>query len=376
MKMWSTIVVTGADGFLGWHTRVRLFTMPGFEVRAIGRAGFAGPALEEAVADADAVLHLAGINRASDDEVEHGNLALAQRLVDALEATGSRARVVYSGSTQSDQDTPYGRGKRRAGEHLAQWGQRAHSAVVESRLPGLYGEHGRPDYNSFVATFAHRIARGEQPSVVGDRPLPLLHAQDAAAHLIAATDPDSTAGIVRQAAPSLGISWVADRLARFRDVYANGEIPRLSDGTDVRLFNTLRAAWWDQRKAIPLTPRSDSRGRLVEVVRQHGGQGQTFLSTTVPGVRRGDHFHLHKIERFAVVAGQGLIRLRKMLTDEIVEIPVDGSHPVAVDMPTLWTHSIENVGESELVTMFWVNELFDPDNPDTHPEPVLQEVTS
>lgn len=384
------VVVTGAAGFLGWHTRVRLTTVTGpdagghAEVIALDRSGFLDDdRLARAVADADVVLHLAGVNRPPadrPDDAEHANVALAERLTAALRSTGSSARVVYSGSTQADTDTPYGRGKRLAGEILLRHGDSSGHSVCEVRLPGLFGEHGRPDYNSFVATFAHRIADGARPEVTGDRELPLLHVQDAASRLLQAAglelvegEPLDQAGVVRPAAPALRISWVADRLAAFRECYQQGEIPVLDGPVDVALFNTLRAAMWDHRHEIDLEPRSDPRGRLVEVVRQHGGQGQSFFSTSVPGVRRGDHFHLRKIERFVVVSGQAVIRLRRVLTDDVVEIPVTGERPVAVDMPTLWTHSIENTGPDDLLTLFWVNELFDPADPDTHPEPVIQE---
>lgn len=376
------IVVTGAAGFLGWHTRVRLATLSGVTTRPVDRTAFAGRALEEAVADADVVLHLAGINRAANDEpaaVREGNLALAERLEAALTATRSRARVVFAGSAQADrrgeQETPYGVGKRLAAEHLLGYAERAGAEYVEVRLPNLYGEHGRPDYNSFVATFAHRIARGEEPSVTGDREIPLLHVQDAVADLIAAAVEPAPPPLLRpDAAVPLRISAVAEKLASFDAVYAGGQIPALHDPVDVRLFNTLRAARWDAGlRTVPLTRHEDPRGAFVEVLRQHGGPGQSSFSTTVPGVTRGDHFHFRKIERFVVVAGSGVIRLRRMLTDEVVEIPVTGTAPTAVDMPTLWTHSISNIGDAEMLTLFWINELYDPADADTHPEKVVHD---
>ncbi len=245
---------------------------------------------------------------------------------------------------------------------------------MEVRLPNLYGEHGRPDYNSFVATFAHRVAAGKPPQVSGDREIPMLHVQDAVADLLAAAVEPDPAALVRPTAwVPLGISWVAERLAAFHQVYAAGQIPALDDAVDVRLFNTLRAAMWDQgRRSYALTPHADARGAFVETLRQHGGAGQSSFSTTVPGVTRGDHFHFRKVERFVVVRGTGVIRLRRTCSDELVEIPVDGARPVAVDMPTLWTHSITNTGDDEMLTLFWINELYDPADPDTYPEKVLR----
>ena len=381
------LVVTGAAGFLGWHTRARVAALDGVEAIPIGRTAFAGQAVEEALRElgpGDAVLHLAGINRASSDdqsEVRDGNIALADRLIAAYEATGCRARLVVAGSLQADMtgaaESPYGVGKRLAAEKLAAYAERAGVLCAEVRLPNLYGEHGRPAYNSFVATFAHRIAAGEEPQVSGDREIPLLHVQDAVADLLAAAaEPDPPPLIRPTAVTPLRISWVAERLAAFHEVYRHGQIPALHDAVDVRLFNVLRAAMWDQgARSFALTPQADHRGAFVEVLRQHGGQGQSSFSTTVPGVTRGDHVHFRKIERFVVVRGTGLIRLRKLAGDpaEIIEIPVHGETPTAVDMPTLWTHAITNVGTDEMLTLFWINELYDPADADTHPEKVLQE---
>lgn len=381
--------VTGADGFLGYHTRARLALDPSARVVTVGRREWESGELATALAGADVVLHLAGVNRAVDPdaaeaELFDGNLALARGLVEALDAAGaargSRGApvVVYAGSTYADAehpgtDSPYGRGKREAGEILRDWGQRSGAAVTEVRFPGLFGEHGHPDYNSFVATFAHRIAHGEEPQVSGDRQLPLLPVGEAVAELLdAAARQDAGWRLVHPQGRSVGIGEVAGRLRAMHDTYAvTGDFPDLSDAFDVALFNTLRAAMWPQAYPIRPTPRSDQRGTLVETVRVHGGGGQGFVSTTLPGFRRGDHVHFAKIERFQVISGTGLIRLRRMLTDDVLEFTVTGDEPAVLDMPTLWTHSIENVGDEPLVTFFWSNELFDPQRPDTYPMPVL-----
>lgn len=372
------VVITGAAGFLGWHTRLRLLVEPGVTLVPVTRAEFTPDGLDAALAGADVVLHLAGINRGPDADLEGGNLALAQTLVAALDRAGSRPAVVFAGSNYASddhpgRDTPYGRGKRAAGAALLEWARRAGApaSAADLRFTGLFGEHGRPGYNSFVANFAHAIVAGAAPTITDDRELPLLHVADAADRLWAAAL-DRRDGVVEQDGRPALISDVAATLAAFHATYAPlGEIPALRDGFDVALFNTLRAAMWPDAYPLRPPPRRDARGSLVETIRVHGGTGQAFVSTTNPGHRRGDHVHLRKIERFQVVAGTGLIRLRKVWTNEVVEFTVTGEEPAVVDMPTGWTHSIENVGTEQLVTFFWTNELFDPDRPDTWPLPVL-----
>ncbi len=153
---------------------------------------------------------------------------------------------------------------------------------------------------------------------------------------------------------------VYDLLCGFHDRYITGDIPPLLSDFDLHLFNTLRAAMFPDRYPIDLTKHSDSRGDLVECVRSHGGQGQTFVSTTHPGITRGEHFHLAKIERFVVLRGRARISLRRLLHDGVVNFDVSGDEPCVIDMPTLWAHNITNTGSEELVTLFWTNTVFDP----------------
>ncbi|WP_426565247.1 NAD-dependent epimerase/dehydratase family protein [Angustibacter sp. McL0619] len=369
------IVVTGGAGFLGWHLRLRLRALsPDADVLAITRASRSDD-LAAAVAAADLVVHCAGVNRGSESEVEAGNVALASSLVEALRRSGSGARLVYANSIQSGQDSPYGRGKSAAARTLDQWGAASGVAVSDVHLPNVYGEHGRPGYNSFVATFADRIARGEPVVVDVDRPVGLLHAQDAAQALI-----DAGRGAGGQSRPEparrVSVTQVRDLLSDMHRVYAaDGSIPDLRDRFDVTMFNTLRAAMFPSRYPFLPVQHTDQRGTLVESVRVHGGQGQSFFSSTVPGQRRGDHFHLDKIERFQVVRGRGLIRLRRVLADDYVEFVVDGAQAPVVDMPTGWSHSIENVGDDELLTAFWSHELHDPERPDTYRDVVVDPAT-
>jgi UDP-2-acetamido-2,6-beta-L-arabino-hexul-4-ose reductase len=362
------VLITGGSGFLGWHTRLRLHAQAEHEVAIVTRESW--PDLRALAAETDAVIHIAGVNRGDDDEVVGDNVRLAEDVSAAVRETGRPLRIVYANSIQSGNGTAYGTGKERAAEVLRDL-ESSGSKVVDVRLPNIFGEHGRPRYNSFVATFVHAVAAGETPQV-SDRPVELLHAQGAAQSLIDGLTADAVRLDPRGV--TVGVAEVLDLLHDFRASYATGEFPDLSTPFRVQLFNCYRAALFPAHYPIALQPHTDARGTFVETVRSRGGEGQTSISTTVPGVTRGEHYHLEKIERFAVVSGRATIALRRMFTDEVVEFAVDGVHPCAVDMPVGWAHNITNTGEDTLLTQFWSHELFRPDAPDTFPHPVRQEI--
>ena len=301
------IAITGGFGFLGWHTASRLRALNGVDAVRIGRQEYADPQLLAAALDGvDAVLHLAGVNRAgTDEEVEEGNVALARGLAGALAGQDRPIDVVYANSVQAELDNPYGRGKATAATVIRSAVQATGGHFADLLLPNLFGEHGRPGYNSFVATFAHEVAAGRRPSVSGDRQIPLLHAQDAAREIldsIGRSERRTVEGDPRSIGDVLALLETAHALYATR-----GEIPPLPGRFEVNLFNTYRAAAFPDMWPIAPQVHADDRGELFETVRAHGGTGQTFVSTTRPGRTRGDHYHLHKVERFFVVRGEAEI---------------------------------------------------------------------
>ncbi|KGN32978.1 capsular polysaccharide biosynthesis protein CapF [Knoellia sinensis KCTC 19936] len=359
------VVVTGAAGFLGWHTRLRLRALTEHEVVPVARDQWAD--LSTHLADADAVIHIAGVNRGDDRAVHEGNLSLARDLAGAISRAGHAMRVVYANSIQDGNGSAYGSGKAEAREVLAAAMEATGGSLVDVRLPNLFGEHGRPAYNSFVATFVHAVRDGVTPQV-NDAKVGLLHVQSAAQALIDGLGGDGRR-IDAKGTP-VGVQEVLDLLQEFKASYDTGEIPDLSSPLRIDLFNTYRASLFPQHAPIALTPHSDPRGTYVELVRVRGGGGQSSFSTTVPGVTRGEHFHLKKIERFAVISGQARIELRKMFTEDVFEFDVSGDTPCAIDMPVGWVHNITNTGDDTLVTQFWSHALHDPADPDTYYENV------
>jgi UDP-2-acetamido-2,6-beta-L-arabino-hexul-4-ose reductase len=365
------VAVTGAEGFLSWHLRVRLKAKHGIEAVPISRPDFASAeTLAERLGDVDVAYHLAGVNRADTGEaVEAGNVAIARTLAQAVSTARHPIHVVYGNSIQADLDNPYGRGKRQAASILEEAARVSGGTLADVFLPNIFGEHGRPRYNSFVATFCEEVARGRQPTVTGDRAVPLLHAQDAANALIDAGGRRET-----HREELLGdhhtVREVLELLEDFHEVYSRGEVPALPTPFRVDLFNTYRSYAFPDAYPMKASVSRDQRGGLFETVRSHGQAGQTFVSTTRPGMTRGEHFHLRKIERFFVLHGEAEICLRRVLDDEVLRFRLSGQDHTFVDMPTMWVHNIKNVGDGELMTLFWTDQLFDAESPDTYWESV------
>jgi len=340
------------------------------EVVPIDRGVFADSTrLRAALQGTEAVLHLAGVNRAKDEGLLQENIRLTQELTAALDAIGARPVIVYANSIQAGSASPFGQTKQAAAAQLAEWGTRAGAAVVDVHLPNLFGEHGRPNYNSVVATFCHQLANAGKPAIIEDRSLSLLHVQDAVDQLLDLIEQPKP-GVVTPEGRAMQVSEILERLRGFHDLYVTGEFPDLADRFDRALFNTYRSFCFPQLYPIYPQLRSDNRGGLYESVRSRGGQSQVFFSTTHPGVTRGNHFHLRKVERFLVLGGSGMIALRRLFGDEIVRFEVSGERPAIIDMPTMWTHSIANTGSTELMTLFWTDEVLDTEKPDTYAEPV------
>lgn len=363
--------ITGGHGFLGWHLRCRLKAeRPDADVVVLGRGDLDDPGeLAGALDGCDVVFHLAAVN-SHDPDAAASNVQLAEALVDGLtKLAGSSPHVVYSNSVHAESDTAYGRSKAGAAAVLRRWADASGATMADVVLPNLFGECGRPHYNSAVATFCIAVVSGERPEVNPIGHTELLHAQDAAEALLRRAD-EREAVVERIPGDEVAIPDVYERLARFHEVYRGTQnVPHLSTRLDLKLFNQLRAAIFPAAYPVVLERHADHRGDFFEAVRGFGA-GQTSFSTTVPGATRGDHWHRDKIERFLVLRGSATIEIRRLFDDTVHTFSVSGDEPAFVDMPTLHAHDITNVGDGELLTLFWANDHFDPSNSDTFPEPV------
>ncbi len=366
----KTILVTGSGGMIGWHLSVFLDAQSDtVNLIRCDRARFNDDTfLADAVSKSDVIVHLAGMNRGDEDEIVTANIGMADRLIKFCRSSDVKPHVIYSSSTHVDGPTRYGYSKRTAGEHFEAWAADTGSHFCNLVLPHVFGELGKPFYNSVVSTFASQIVKGESPTVTGDGDLNLLHSHEVS-KLIWDKIATGFSGTCRPEGLPIKVSQLLERLQSLWARYQGGVMPNFDDLFDVRLFNVMRSYLDHEQRRIDLTLHEDNRGDLFEAVRADG-RAQVFVSTTKPGITRGNHFHFRKVERFLVFSGKAKIRLRKVLTDEIFTYEVSGDQLQAIDIPTLHTHNITNVGDEPLLTLFWTNEHYDPADSDTFFLPV------
>ncbi len=365
------IGVTGAEGFLGKALLRQLKLNEAFDVDVCLREYWhSEQQLESWVSGLDVLVHLAGKNRSSEpQEIYDVNIGLTTQLIQALEKSSSKAKVIFSSSIQEERDNIYGQSKKEARMLWQDWADRNDTYFVGLLIPNLFGPFGQPFYNSVVATFCHQISNGESPSIQVDAILPLIYVDDCVRHIIqwiVNSDRVNTAWIMPHEF-DVKVSEILAQLQSFQEAYlSRGEMPDLRSKWTLYLFATFQSYLkWENFFPFSLKKNTDPRGSFVEIIRLNSG-GQVSFSTTVPGITRGNHFHTRKMERFAVISGKAKIAFRKVDEDVIHEFDLDGDQPSFVDMPVWYTHSITNVGDQELLTMFWINEHYNAADPDTY----------
>ncbi|KIA89110.1 polysaccharide biosynthesis C-terminal domain-containing protein [Kaistella jeonii] len=365
------IGITGQNGFVGSHLYNTLGLKPEeFERIDFQKEYFEQPdQLDNFVKQCDVIVHLAAMNRHPDPEViYHQNVELVNQLVLSLERTGSKAHLLFSSSSQEERDNLYGKSKKLGRSLLANWAKLNGGKFTGMIIPNVFGPFGKPNYNSFIATFCYKLTHGENPTIDVDGEVRLIYVGELVQEIINQIQSGETKEqYVVPFTTAIKVSEVLDKLENYKKLYFDaGEIPKLITGFDYQLFNTFRC-YFDIATHYPVkfTQNIDPRGAFVEVIRLGIG-GQCSFSTTVPGITRGNHFHTRKIERFAVIKGKALIQLRKIDSDEVLDFYLDGTEPAYVDMPIWYTHNIKNIGEEELLTIFWINEPYNAEDADTY----------
>lgn len=365
------IGVTGGNGFVGSHLINTLSQFEGeFTLVEFERSYFENQdKLESFVKECDVIVHLAALNRHESQEfIYEKNLSLTRSLCNALENTGARPHVIISSSSQEKKDNLYGRSKRESRELLETWASENNAIFTGAVVPNVFGAFCKPNYNSFIATFCSRLIQGEKPEIQVDAEVQLIYVQELVNTFISEIRNEETKGeLLIPYTTAIKVSDVLTKLENFHQVYfQGGNIPVLKSDFEINLFNTFRS-YIDLDSFFPrkFVQHTDDRGSFVELIRLGIG-GQVSFSTTVPGVTRGNHYHTRKIERFAVIKGKALIEMRKIGTKEVLSFELNGEEPAYVDMPIWYTHNIKNIGDEILYTNFWINEAYDPENPDTY----------
>ncbi|MDY6025821.1 NAD-dependent epimerase/dehydratase family protein [Bergeyella zoohelcum] len=369
------IGITGQEGFVGKHLyhTLGLFTEE-FERVPYNKSIFENEnELDAFVSQCDVIVHLAAMNRHESEQVIYEtNVGLVNKLIAALERTGSKAHILISSSTQEERDNLYGKSKKEGREALVNWANTNGGKVTGLIIPNVFGAFGKPFYNSFIATFCYQLIHNQTPTVANDGEVKLIYVQELIAVILdEIRKGESKPQYFVEPTAVKKVSEVLALLEEYKTKYfEKGEIPALNTPFELNLFNTYRS-YMDYAKHFPVkfTQHTDPRGAFVEVIRLGIG-GQCSFSTTVPGITRGNHYHTRKIERFAVIKGKALIQLRKIGTDEVLDFYLDGNEPAYVDMPIWYTHNIKNIGEEELYTIFWINEPYNPEDADTYFEEV------
>ena len=382
------ILVTGANGFVGRNLvsqlenigsgKARNYAIAGEELRVLCYDVDSDPAaLEEYCRRADFVFNLAGVNRPEDpSEFMKGNFGFASVLLDTLKKCGNSCPVMISSSTQAALDNPYGESKRAGEELLFEYGRETGAKVLVYRFPNVFGKWCRPNYNSAVATFCHNIAHGlpirvNDPSVV----MHLVYIDDVVDELIGALSGDEHwAGAFCEVpvVHEITLGGIVDLLYSFRDMQQDLEVPDLGNAFTKKLYSTYLSYLPKEKFCYPLKMNVDNRGSFTEIIRTPD-RGQFSVNISKPGITKGEHWHHTKNEKFVVVSGHGLVQLRKIGTDEVINFEVSGEKMEVVEMIPGYTHNIINLSDTEdLVTFMWANEAFNPERPDTYFEPVEQ----
>ena len=365
----QTVLITGSSGFIGKNLIEGLSRKKDIRIRTFD-ANDDIKILEAHLKEADFVYHLAGVNRPQDPaEFETGNTRLTAHLTDTLEKLGRKVAVLLTSSIQAELDNPYGKSKKAAEDVLIEYNKRTGARIYIYRLPGVFGKWSRPNYNTVVATFCYNIARGLDITVSDPhKEIELVYIDDIVKHFLEHLKSHAEGTKVFFEVGNtfrVTLGELSEKLYKLKDMRKTLIVPDLSDYFMKYLHATYLSFLDKNDFSYPMDLKCDDRGSLFELIKSDHF-GQIFVSTTRKGIVRGNHYHNSKVEKFCVIKGRAAIRFRSILDKEVIEYRVSDEKIEVVDIPPGYTHHIENLTDGEMIVLFWANQMFNPDNPDTY----------
>lgn len=361
------VLVTGAKGFIGKNLVARLNELETYEVITIDRSN-SREDLVNGLLEAEFIFHLAGVNRPKEEkEFFEGNSGLTGEIVKILKENNKKTPIAITSSIQADLDNAYGKSKKMAEEELLMYSEFSKAKVFIYRLPNVFGKWCRPNYNSAVATFCHNIARGEEVWISDpSREMSLVYIDDVVRCLISSMEnKKALSGYVNiDVEHKATLGYIVELLNSFVESRTNLTVPNMEDEFTKKLYSTYLSYLPEEKFSYPLKMNVDNRGSFTEFLKT-SERGQVSINISKPGITKGNHYHHTKNEKFLVVSGEGLIQFRKIDSEEIIEYKVSGEKLEVIDIPVGYTHNIINIGTSDMVTVMWVNEVFNPEKPDT-----------
>lgn len=363
------VLITGAKGFVGKNLVAELINYGCENIYEVDRETELEE-LNEFTQKCDFVFHLAGVNRPLNDaEFMEGNYEFTDKLLKLLEEHQNKAPILLTSSIQAELDNPYGKSKRAGEDILFSYSEKNKVPVYVYRLDNLFGKWSRPNYNSVVATFCYNIARNIELKI--DNPetiLSLCYIDDVLKEFIQAFEGRGTNKNTFYYVPvsyKKKLGEISELILSFKESRTNLMIPDMEDTFVKKMYSTYLSYLPVDDFSYDLLMNEDNRGSFTEFIKTKNS-GQVSINISKPGITKGNHWHHSKNEKFLVVKGEGIIRFRKIDTDAVTEYRVSGSKLQVVDIPVGYTHSIVNVGIEEMVTVMWVNEIFDKNYPDTY----------
>ncbi|OZS76959.1 capsular biosynthesis protein [Tetzosporium hominis] len=360
------ILVTGAKGFIAKNLIAELRNQNCGEILECSKETNAA-LLEKFCKEVDFVFHLAGVNRPKDhSEFMDGNYEFTNTLLKFLSKYKNTCPILLSSSTQAKLNNEYGVSKKASEDLLINYNKETGAKTLIYRLPNVFGKWSKPNYNSAIATFCHNIAR-DLPIQVNDPnvELTLVYIDDVVNEFIKCLDGMDTLYREVPVVHKKKLGEIVDLIYSFKTSRENRSVPKLDDPFEKKLYSTYLSFLPEDQFSYELKMNVDQRGSFTEFIKTMD-RGQVSINISKPGITKGNHWHHTKNEKFLVVSGSGVIRFRKPDEDKVIEYFVSGEKLEVVDIPVGYTHNIENLGESDMVTVMWVNEPFDPENPDTY----------